>query len=104
MAGTHFLVAKTLMRSYQALAGAATPNESTCNPACTCSINQVNKAGEDEEAIPDDHGIARRQKSMAMLHLDVGQSFEEDDEDDGEDNENDDDNDGSSKASNEDSK
>ncbi len=48
----------------------------------------MNKAGEDEEAIPDSHGVNRRQKSMVMLPLDVGQSFEEDEEDENDNDEN----------------
>lgn len=70
------------------------------DPGDTCSIHQVNKAGEDEEAIPDSQGVTRRQKSMVMLSLDVGQSLEEDEEDDNDNDEND----GTSQESNEDSK
>lgn len=65
----------------------------------------MNKAGEDEEAIPESHGLAmtRKQKSMGQLFSSPGQSFEEVEEDEGDDNDNnndnDNDNDGTSRGS-----
>lgn len=53
---------------------------------------QVSKVGDDEEAIPENHGMPmnRRQKSKGSLFLDGGHSFEEDEEDEGDDNDRDD--------------
>lgn len=60
----------------------------------------MNKVGEDEEAIPENQGLAmaRRQKSTGSLFgvLDPGQSFEENEE---EENENNSENEGTSRGS-----
>lgn len=72
-------------------------------PAHHIQSTQVNKVGEDEEAISESQGLAmaRRQKSMGQLFggLDPGQSFEEAEEDEGDDNDNYDEKKGSSVGS-----